>query len=732
MNRFKAWPHLALIALLCVGAGGAVGYFLSQHKTAEKVKTLPTAARIERVNGQVGLKRASNNNGTEAQWTEVTANTPVSVGDRIYAHDNSRTDIAFTGRNFARLEPDSSLDVLSLSPERTQLALRDGSAIFNVGEMYPDGLFEVATPLGAVDLEQPGLYEVGLRDDGGAWVSVLSGLAQVVGMSGNGQVSKGEMLSLLGQVGTQYVLSRLSPDYAGNLLDNYYAYQYPDLYDGRYRDYNAYLNDPYYYDPYNRYTSYRYVDDTIPGVWDLDQYGNWQNLSDYGYVWQPRVDAGWAPYQQGYWMMDDPYGLTWVSDEPWGYAPYHYGRWVNVSNQWYWVPDRVNTQPAYSPALVAFVPLTNENLIGWVPLAPGDPYAPAYYDANLQPHYLTQAPVVQQQVINLNVPGAVTVVSADDFDRDISPKSLRRLDRSALANVRPVLDPLSVGGLRQLALATTNEHRRVDLPPGIAKKLDTTQVYTSAQPFAPPFRDDLVKAMHAEPVPENQRKQKLQLRDERQTAQPPAQAATAATPTAPDQRRNEQMEVLAPKAARGDGEARRQMQELQRQERVEQRATARQQPAPIPQQNDRGAARAENERAARIAEQQRAQAERVGLNQRAQREAARQQAAAAQQQQRALVQQQAEAQRQTERQAAQQRAQQQQQLRQRVEQQAPRPQREVRTPPAQMRQQPAPVQQNNGRGPDNGRGQGQPHPQPQSAGPPQGRGGPQGKGKGHP
>jgi hypothetical protein len=710
-----------------VSAGGAVGYFLSQHKKTENFATRPSAARVERVNGQVGLKRNLTDNGTETQWTAVTPNTPVSVGDRIYAHDNSRTGIAFTGRNFARLEPDSSLDVLSLSPDRTQLALRDGSAIFNIGEMQPDGLFEVATPLGAVDLEQPGLYEVGLHDDGSAWVSVLNGLAQVVGMSGNGQISKGEMLSLLGQVGTQYVLSRLSPDYAGNLLDNYYAYQYPDLYDGRYRDYNAYLNDPYYYDPYNRYTSYRYVDDSIPGVWDLDQYGNWQNLSDYGYVWQPRVDAGWTPYQQGYWEMDDPYGLTWVSDEPWGYAPYHYGRWVNVSNQWYWVPDRVNTQPVYSPALVAFVPLTSENEIGWVPLAPGDPYAPAYYDANLQPHYLTQTPVVEQQIINLNVPGAVTVVSTDDFDRDISPKSLRKFDRSALANVRPVLDPLSVGELRQLALATTNERRRVDLPPGIAKKLDSTQVFTSAKPYAPPFRDDLAKAMRAEPVPENQKKQKLQFRDERQAAQAPAQVPAQATAPplapAPDQRRKEQMEVLAPKAARGDQDARRQMQELQRQERVEQRTAARP-PAPVPQQNTRAAAaQAENERAARAAEQ-RAQAERVGLNQRAQREAARQQAVAAQQQQqRAIMQQQAEAQRQAERQAAQQ-----QQLRQRVEQQA-RPNREVRTPPVQMRQQqpqPAPVQQNSGRGQAP-----PPHPQPQSAGPPQGRG-PQGKGKGRP
>jgi hypothetical protein len=702
MNRFKAWPHLALVALLSMSVAGAVGYFLSRHNKTNVAAIRPSAARVERVDGKVGLKRGLNHSDAEVEWTEVTPNTPVSVGDRLYAHDNSRTGIAFTGRNFARLEPDSSLDVLSLSHGRTQLALREGSAIFNIGEIGADELFEVATPFGAIDLQEPGLYEVGLRPDGSSWVSVLSGLAQVVGMTGSGQVGKGEMLSLLGQAATDYVLSRLSPDYAGGLLDDYYAYQYPDLYDGRYSDYNAYLNDPYYYDPSNRYTSYQYVDDSIPGVWDLDQYGNWQTLSDYGYVWQPRVEEGWAPYQQGYWMMDDPYGLTWVADEPWGYAPYHYGRWVNAGNQWYWVPDRVNTQPAYSPALVSFIPLAGENSVGWVPLAPGDSYAPVYYDANLQPHYLTQVPVAQRQVINFNAPGAVTVVSADDFGRHISPKSLKKLDQNMLANVRPVLDPLSVGELRQLALQTTNDRRRVDLPPGIAKKLDSTQVFTNAKPYAPPFRDDAAKALRVQSVPENLKRRKVQFRDERQAAQAPVQASAPAT----NQRRKEEIEALAPQAARGDKEARRQLQVIQRQERIEQRAVR--QPAPVPQRNDR-AAQADNARAARMTEQ-RAQAERVGLNQRAQREAERQQAVAAQ---RAAMQQQAEAQRQAQRQAAQQRAQQQQQqMRQRVEQQS-RPPREARTPPGQMRQQQAPSA-------------------PQAA-KPQGQGAQgKGKGKGHP
>ena len=69
-------------------------------------------------------------------------------------------------------------------------------------------LFEVATPYGAVDFQEPGLYNVGI-DNGQVLVSVLSGLAQVVGMGGSGQIGKGEMLTLLGQTAADVVLSQI-------------------------------------------------------------------------------------------------------------------------------------------------------------------------------------------------------------------------------------------------------------------------------------------------------------------------------------------------------------------------------------------------------------------------------------------------------------------------------------------------------------------------------------------
>ena len=59
-----------------------------------------------KVDGQV----AFNDNLTDdnSNWTAAAPNQPFSVGDRIYTRENSRTSLAFSGRNFARLDPNTA------------------------------------------------------------------------------------------------------------------------------------------------------------------------------------------------------------------------------------------------------------------------------------------------------------------------------------------------------------------------------------------------------------------------------------------------------------------------------------------------------------------------------------------------------------------------------------------------------------------------------------------------
>lgn len=93
--------------------------------------------------------------------------------------------------------------------------------------------------------------------------------------------------------------------------------------------------------------------------------GNWVEVADYGYCWQPNVasNADWRPYADGYWAYTDV-GWTWVSNEDFGWATYHYGRWARLQNEgWVWVPGY-----EWGPAWVSW--RTGGDYIGWAPLPP--------------------------------------------------------------------------------------------------------------------------------------------------------------------------------------------------------------------------------------------------------------------------------------------------------------------------------------------------------------------------
>ena len=99
--------------------------------------------------------------------------------------------------------------------------------------------------------------------------------------------------------------------------------------------------------------------------------GNWLEVGDYGYGWQPEVatsDPNWRPYADGYWAYTDV-GWTWVSYEDFGWATYHYGRWANLADYgWVWFPG---SDLEWGPAWVSW--RTGGDYVGWAPLPPRGP-----------------------------------------------------------------------------------------------------------------------------------------------------------------------------------------------------------------------------------------------------------------------------------------------------------------------------------------------------------------------
>lgn len=150
------------------------------------------------------------------------------------------------------------------------------------------------------------------------------------------------------------------------------------------------------------------------GYEELDAYGAWQTAPEYGAVWVPRVEAGWAPYHDGRWVWRDPWGWTWIDAAPWGFAPFHYGRWAYWGNRWVWAPGRIVRRPVYAPALVAFVGGAHWGVsvgvggggggVGWFPLAPNEPWVPGY---RVSPTYVRNVNVTNvtnvTNITNVNV-----------------------------------------------------------------------------------------------------------------------------------------------------------------------------------------------------------------------------------------------------------------------------------------------------------------------------------------
>ncbi len=204
--------------------------------------------------------------------------------------------------------------------------------------------------------------------------------------------------------------------------------------------------------------------------------------------------------------------------------------------------------------MVAFLPL-DSNQIGWVPLGPGDVYVPRYYDQNWQPHYLTRADLTPTQLVNLGIPGAVTVVPVDAFGRVIDPRVVRRIDGSVLASVRPTLEPLLLTPLRNAAINSAWGRGKIGLPPGIAKKLDDTRVFVGNSPNDSRFRKDLAKSLRVERVSDDVKNRKFQVRDDRQAEH---QA---------DQARKQELNRLAAEAAKGNREAAKQARQLEHEQK---------------------------------------------------------------------------------------------------------------------------------------------------------------------
>jgi hypothetical protein len=383
-------------------------------------------ARLGFTHGSVSFSPA----GTD-DWVSAVVNRPITTGDRLWNDDGARSELNI-GSAVIRLGGSTGFSFLNLTDNMTQVRLTEGTLNIRVRNLDTDEAFEVDTPNLAFSILRTGNYRIKVNEAGDATIVVVR--------EGGGEVTGGGAAYAIHprEVGTFTGSDRLEADVQSWRIDE-------DDFDRWCADRDRRID---------RSLSAKYVSTDAIGYEDLDDYGGWRPVPQYGTVWFPHtVVVGWAPYRYGHWIWVSPWGWTWVDDAPWGFAPFHYGRWVMVGGAWGWVPCQPRhmvgiayVRPVYAPALVAWMGGPHWGVgiaigggggrnVGWFPLGPREVFVPAYHVSRryvnnvnisnttvnttvINNYYNTT--VVNKNVTNIRymnqgVPGAVTATTSQNF-----------------------------------------------------------------------------------------------------------------------------------------------------------------------------------------------------------------------------------------------------------------------------------------------------------------------------
>jgi hypothetical protein len=425
--------------------------------------------------------------GGEGDWVQAVHNRPLTTGDNLWADKDARAELQI-GSTSLRIDSETSITLLELDDRTTQIRISQGSLIFRIRHLDDNDQFEIDTPNSAFVVQRNGEYRVDVNGTGDeSDVTVWRGRGEVTGGGASYVVVAGQRARFTGTNELDHQIDQVP---ANDDFDNF-----------------AFSRDQ----REDRAESSDYISPEVTGYEDLDEYGHWHYVADYGPVWTPvGIAPGWAPYRFGHWVWVEPWGWTWVEDEPWGFAPFHYGRWAYVEGGWCWAPGPIAVRPVYAPAFVAFVGgggfavgVGVGPAVAWFPLAPREVYVPWYRTSrgyvnnvnitNTRVNVTQVTNVYNTTIINNNtttvnrityvnqrVPSAVTAVSHETFvnARPVH-NNLVRVDEAKIAEA-PVARNVPVQPVKQSVLGAG---RPVATKPPV--RVENRQVVATRTPTVP-------------------------------------------------------------------------------------------------------------------------------------------------------------------------------------------------------------------------------------------------------
>ncbi len=402
-----------------------------------------TPLRLSYVEGDVSFWRFGADD-----WVEARRNIALAAGDELYVDARGIVELQMGNRAFVRADEDTQLGLLNQTGDFLQFRVARGRVSFDLRTLPAGFVIEVNTPNAVFTIDRSGYYRLDV-DEEVHFVTRRGGRAVMVAAGGE---------PLVIQPSEEVVVRGTSPARA----ETFVAPE-PDRWDRWNYERSDSLLDAF---------SERYLPPGVAGAWELDYYGRWRVVPDYGPVWVPdAVPSGWVPYSAGRWIWDPYYEWTWIDDAPWGWAPFHYGRWVFVGGFWAWAPGPLVSVAVYAPALVAFYDLAPSFSISigfgtpglaWVSLGWGEPLLPwwgrpgfvgrPWWGGWGGPRIVNNVVVKSTTVINVNqivyvnsrVGDAVVATERERFAAGAWHREQRRLTHTAQARLQPVRGVLPV------------------------------------------------------------------------------------------------------------------------------------------------------------------------------------------------------------------------------------------------------------------------------------------------
>ena len=217
----------------------------------------PGVGRISVIRGDLSMQR-----GDSGDWVATSLNTPVVAGDVLASSAGSRAEVQLDFADIIRLASQTQAKIADLSRSHIQIQVSQGNVNLS---MFQGGNAEVEvdTPNVSIRPSKNGRYLIQVNSDSETNVIVRNGEAEVSTPQGSTTVAEGEMITIHGTDDPEY---KTDPAPGPDDWDTWNLS----------RD-NLIRNNP----------GVQHTNSYYTGTQDLDTYGHWVYVPNYGQVWTP-------------------------------------------------------------------------------------------------------------------------------------------------------------------------------------------------------------------------------------------------------------------------------------------------------------------------------------------------------------------------------------------------------------------------------------------------------------